>query len=300
VLANLLPGVRELRAPLAAGYLWFVASWIALADRFPSEKEAEGVTRALYRLEDITSAIGLAVAISFAAYLGGALSEALFARVFPVLERALVKVLGKKLFLRGETEFDLFRETLLLVSRRGERALRTLAARILDELRPTDDVLAAEVEVFHRYRTVNEALRRAREVLTPDAERAQAPEEDVRLTTLVGAVLAELQLVETRLIGEQTELYSTADRLGAEAEFRDAVTPPLVGLVVVLAFESSPAWLIGLIPIAMLYWQGVRRRQAHNDLLADALLLGRVEAPIVERLRYRMEDGLRGRVVLPR
>lgn len=303
MLANLLPGIRELRAPLAAGYLWLLFAWLVLEDRVPSRDDAEGLVAAIYRLDDVASIIGAGVAVSFAAYLLGALSESLFARVFRGVERLLAARLHKKLFLLGETEFDLIPETLLAVSDRGARALETLAARVLDELKPSDEALHGEVESFRRYRDLNPPLARARETLTPGDEPKhrvggtvwvpgstdEMGERSLRLTALVGALLGDLQLVETRLIGELSELYSAADRLRAEAEFREAVIPPLAALVALVAFETSPTGVVALVPLVLLYWQGVRRRQARNDLLADALLLGRVEAPTIERLRLRSE-----------
>jgi hypothetical protein len=40
LLAGLLPGLREVRAPLAAGYLWLVAAWVVL---IPGERRSVGV-----------------------------------------------------------------------------------------------------------------------------------------------------------------------------------------------------------------------------------------------------------------
>jgi glycosyltransferase involved in cell wall biosynthesis len=72
VLANLLPGLRELRAPLAAGYVWLLAGWIALEPHVDSDDSR--VFSSLLELGDVASAIGLGVATSFAAYLVGLLS----------------------------------------------------------------------------------------------------------------------------------------------------------------------------------------------------------------------------------
>jgi hypothetical protein len=77
VLASLLPGVRELRAPLAAGYLWLLAAWLLFYDNVPSKEEASGAVDALCGLNDAATAIGLAIALSFLAYIIGSLSQAL-------------------------------------------------------------------------------------------------------------------------------------------------------------------------------------------------------------------------------
>jgi hypothetical protein len=77
VLATLLPGVRELRAPLAAGYLWLLLAWIIMGDRFPTRAEAEragGPLGRLYAVEPLVATAGLLVIASVAAYLIGSLT----------------------------------------------------------------------------------------------------------------------------------------------------------------------------------------------------------------------------------
>src|SRR6185437_6366160 len=76
MLTSLLPGIRELRAPLAAGYLWLAAVWILFAHDVPARHDADGAWADAYRFVDAASVFGLAAAISFAAYLIGTLSVA--------------------------------------------------------------------------------------------------------------------------------------------------------------------------------------------------------------------------------
>jgi hypothetical protein len=68
VLASLLPGVRELRAPLAAGYLWLMSGWLA----WTPECGDSALTDAMCRLDSLISVLGLAVVTSFAAFQGTA------------------------------------------------------------------------------------------------------------------------------------------------------------------------------------------------------------------------------------
>ncbi len=72
-IANLLPGIRELRAPLAAGYIWLLVGWLLLHDRIPGDGDAPVVSD-LYDLADIVGRVGVAAAASLAAYLIGSLS----------------------------------------------------------------------------------------------------------------------------------------------------------------------------------------------------------------------------------
>ena len=71
VIASLLPGVRELRTPLAAGYLWLLSFWLLFDPIFPSREEATGVYESISRLIEEGSIVGLGAAVSFIAYLVG-------------------------------------------------------------------------------------------------------------------------------------------------------------------------------------------------------------------------------------
>jgi hypothetical protein len=75
VLASLLPGLREIRAPLAAGYLWLIVGWLTFHDRVDSGASAPGAVQALKELRDAIGVGGVAAAATFLAYLLGALWE---------------------------------------------------------------------------------------------------------------------------------------------------------------------------------------------------------------------------------
>jgi hypothetical protein len=78
VLSQVLPGLREIRGPLAAGYLWLLFGWLVFN---ASLKEAGGPVGELVELGGEVSDATLAVAASFAAYLVGSLSEDGFRRL---------------------------------------------------------------------------------------------------------------------------------------------------------------------------------------------------------------------------
>lgn len=80
MLANILPGLREIRAPLAAGYLWFVTAWVLLEDRVDTASAGPGSVDALSRLKESLGPGAVGVAVTFVAYVIGALWE-------PVAER---------------------------------------------------------------------------------------------------------------------------------------------------------------------------------------------------------------------
>jgi len=78
MLTSVLPGLRELRAPLSAGFLWLLALWFAAERVVPERTDASGTVASAYRLGGLLETIGLGAALTFAAYLVGSLSVFLF------------------------------------------------------------------------------------------------------------------------------------------------------------------------------------------------------------------------------
>jgi len=78
MLANLLPGLRDLRAPLTAGYIWLLAGYVAFEPLLPSKATATGTWHSLDRLHTTIGPVAAGIAISVLAYLLGAISQEVF------------------------------------------------------------------------------------------------------------------------------------------------------------------------------------------------------------------------------
>ncbi len=74
-ITQLLPGLRDVRGPLIAGYLWLFAGWLLLAGHLP-DRDAAGVYARSFEVGDVLGRAGLAAAVSIAAYLLGSLLQA--------------------------------------------------------------------------------------------------------------------------------------------------------------------------------------------------------------------------------
>ena len=61
VFSSLLPGVRHVRAPLVAGFLWLLGLWLLIAGRIPAREHATGGLRTLIDLGDRMGRISLGV-----------------------------------------------------------------------------------------------------------------------------------------------------------------------------------------------------------------------------------------------
>lgn len=74
LLANLLPGLRELRAPLAAGYVWLLGIWLLFHDEV-HKRHASGAIGAVLTIREQLGPVGLISAATFSAYVVGSLWE---------------------------------------------------------------------------------------------------------------------------------------------------------------------------------------------------------------------------------
>jgi hypothetical protein len=342
MLASLLPGLRDLRAPLAAGYLWLAAGWLFFAPRLPaSVNDAHGVLKDIYRVVDASSPVAVAAGVSFIAYMLGILSTGLLKRervrgvvVWPiqlplmVLHSFVESRWGKRIRDRWPSLQDKLQEVVwryddlfvLPTIRRAELlVLRKLADRamtdsqylrsLIQELGEEDEEYIKGVrEVISIYTggTPEEAISGGiyeenlrREIkqtgldtfLTSSAQyrNRKAIEalvwvaEDVR--QYVSEVRDELKVMPARIVIDNPATFEQWDRLNGEAEFRDAVVPPLVAIIVALgirdAFDSSLAIVLGLVPIAV-FLQGVAKENEAQIQLIEAIEADAIKTTALE------------------
>ncbi len=262
MLTSLLPGIRDLRAPLAAGYLWLVTIWLVAAEHIPDEDEAKGLFESVYRLGDLVTAIGLGIALSFVAYVVGMLSVTLFDAIVKTPLRGTTDLTATSLAARG------------FISKRAKRSLLQGTLSRLSDLREQlngadpRDLIVRELGI--------------------SVGHLQKHESDLA-DSLGYDIFSELPYVASRMIGKEPELFAAQDRLESEAEFRTAIVPPLFGLTVVVAIEASGPWwavvaALGCLLAILVARSSFVSRRERNDLLIDSWFQGRVETPTWERL----------------
>jgi hypothetical protein len=122
MIASLLPGLRDLRAPLAAGYLLLMAAYIWLAPRLP--ETADSATGLIADVYAVARLVGVAVSLaaaSFVAYMLGIVSIGILS---PVLNRVLAYLISAAViaaWLSGAI-LSFLVVTALRATRRTERA----------------------------------------------------------------------------------------------------------------------------------------------------------------------------------
>jgi len=78
LLVNLLPGLREIRAPLVSGYLWLVFLFLAFHEELPSSSKPGPVLEPVFDLAGDLSAPAIAAVTGVAAYLVGSAMQELW------------------------------------------------------------------------------------------------------------------------------------------------------------------------------------------------------------------------------
>ena len=305
LLASALPGLRDLRAPLIAGYLWLLFAWIVSAGHVDSGDAVIG------DILDASSAAGdfaTLVALSVAAYLVGAISQ-------PVSDAARSAVLWvwnadpyNDYGMSAGPPQRMQRLGWMLVGpvvvvwRRLKRFFGVGQATEPPEDDPASWIQEAIPSLGARAEDA--------EILRPALERARALAElvdeggaalplaaqqiGVRLEPRVRALgrelSRELDLPATLLVGDQPMLFSEVDRLRAEADIRTTVAPPLVAIAFAASAQSSAWWLLLALGAFVLLVLGAQRYEQSRKAIRDAMTFGKVESAAVKRFDAWLDE----------
>lgn len=284
MLSSLLPGLREVRAPLIGGYLWLCGLWLAVGPSLPARSRASGLLGDVVELADRLPQWAVFGGISVVAYLIGTLVEDL---VRAVRQRQSATYAyeeftdyGKRPRANASPQADTSLHLLISERVREAHGELTTAGEGISSLsqtliRETDEAYGVENE------------------WAEDAEGQQLQ----LATALHTQTLRELGLVGFRLMGDEPVLYGNVDRTRAEAELRLAVALPLVFIGVVLGFRVGGPWWVGAIVAiglaalgGVLIWQGQIREERANDALVDAMFINKVQPPALDQLRRATQE----------
>ncbi|HJT95625.1 MAG TPA: hypothetical protein VJ777_27400 [Mycobacterium sp.] len=269
ILASALPGFRDLRAPLAAGYMWLVFAWVLIKPDITTRPSNE-VAAAVYDLASSAGPIWIGLATGVVAYLVGSVSQA----VSPALSRGM-----SRMFRHLET-FGGKRMQEWMLEGRSDK----LSYKLVKACRKVGDFgTGAQHDAIAEYELQAVEKLYANPTVTTDG-RVINPDEEIgqKGSAARRALDAELELPATLLLGKEPELFSEADRLKAERELRLAVVPPLSAVSIYLACNQTPWWLFALVPVAVLLLQGHTRNLAFRSLMIGAVQLGAMRSRSVE------------------
>jgi hypothetical protein len=268
VLVSLLPGLRDLRTPLAVGYLWLIGLWLWFGDSFP-RRAADVPDATLRSLFELSTAVGASVvlaAVSFAAYLLGTMLLVRFRWNVVCFEPMMTELnsifkLGipiARFFLKGYGS-PLRNMRSQLDSQFEKKFGGPQAADKLDALSP-------------------------QQFATLTGRRGAPPATgQTRVEVAVSAAECEMEEVGIRLQAANRDIWDTFDRCRAETEFRSAIVLPLSFIIVSATINHSWWWLVGMIAPWWLLVLAARKAIEATATLVQAISLGIVEPPIFDR-----------------
>ncbi|MGW0165978.1 hypothetical protein ACWDWT_12390 [Streptomyces sp. NPDC003343] len=276
MLLNLLPGIRELRTPLASGSPWVLFVWVIVGDDVPEFSKATGLLGRLYELSSFLGKPAVLGALIFCCYLVGAVLQiprnGLIVHLLSVVAFGVAEVVAR---LMGDYG-DLLSGYRWLHEGQSARNTR-LAARLTPK---TIDTFAANF-------VLKDAADDDRRTLSGQTLR------NTRTARTLQLLLADTGELSTRLHAANTDLYQEHDRGAAEADFRINTGIALTFLLVAAAVSSS-AYFLAAVPLSgLLVIRGLARNREANDVLFLALALGIIDSPVVYRDLRRIAHPLR-------
>ncbi|MCA1602438.1 MAG: hypothetical protein LC776_12610 [Acidobacteria bacterium] len=267
-LASLLPGLRELRAPLVSGLLWFAALYFVFSpDLAVTSTQDLG---ALFNAWD--GAIVPAVVIG-ASYLLGSVAQTLVTPPLQWMGRAVRKV---GLWLMGSDPYNFIEDKhgRLVTDRRPLWFFKAIEGI---DLRTWPLSVTARGLLFDAVRN-----RLSKAGVPGHATLAFPYEAAVHALPHTAAQLSQTAPVVYQEY-DRPVVYQEYDRLRAEADLRLAVSIPLI----VLALASPLNWKIAVVTASVvvaivLLLQAVDKLRESHDILANSAYLDYIVIPIVE------------------
>jgi hypothetical protein len=273
ILASLLPGLRDLRAPLAAGYLWLAIIWIAWGREQSNLSDRHDLLGDVHGLAQNAGPVAVGVALSFIAYVLGILSINVLGGVRNFTRRAINQFLRS----RNRTRRTIAKAGQRILSTGGDDENTREIGEELIQWIPFDWHPTATVIVQERWEQANRQQPKGK----PTA---------LFVARFRRLLIKDLPLVPFRLMGKDPELYGEYDRLRSEGDFRLAVADPSLVLTIQLSITESWLWLVALPGVIILQVLGAQKISASNNLLLDAIRAGRVESPVLAMLDAEVQQ----------
>lgn len=275
---NLLPGLRELRAPLAAGYLWLATLWLGLnhAGLVPTTRPVgNGEIAKVWALGGTLGRTVLLAALTFAAYLVGS-----FLEIDP--DGLVAEIIAT---------FVLFRFTPKYVHTPPEELQGAYVSKYYAKQ------VAQLLSYNARLDLMGLLEQRGHIPKTSGGVILATPRTQAMADGIIYRVLDEMPQLASRLLVKNKELYGKYDRLMSEATLRINVSLPLMALFITATWLSnSPIWLqvvltaVSLLIGAIFLRQGFLRTVSAQNVIAQALTIEEIESRNIEPSKILSES----------
>lgn len=257
---NLLPGLRDLRTPLAVGYLWLAVLWLVFESSLPHADEATGLIASVYRIGNLLGPAPSLAIVSFVAYVIGATFTPL-----SLFGNSLQRLVVNNLWL-----------------------IPGLESRMLYAGYSVTDFVRQQARQIHNDPSMDEEkYNRRLEELATDSEMGEmwkGPDREFRIIAYhvereLSGVVAKLQVFD------KEQLYQSYDRSVSEAQFRTGIAMPLLALDIVLAVRG-PWWsIIGLLLPVVLLWQAEVKNREATRIAYESIVHGIIPSSTITSLK---------------
>lgn len=310
MLLNLLPGLRDLRAPLATGFLWLATLWVLLRAEIDPSQSADGSL--LGDLSDLSASLGSPATfagLTFTAYLVGIATTS--GRPPRAIDQTFASIdarrYGREVDLAIHSTLGRFAAKVLrpfgTFGDRGQSAgpyeIAWESILPLHDGGAVLDIIAVgadpELPVQVR-RRVNDSAEHFSERMggeVPD----DYPYRDASVVSMAVAegLSTELPALANRLQIERETIFNRYDRMVAESEFRLTCALPLAALIGAIAYElSSPLPLLAMVFPLVIFVLGVRRYYAARSVIWEAVAQDLIQSDTLTTIRRLVSDALAG------
>jgi len=291
MLASLLPGIRDLRVPLSAGFIWIAAAWTSLGWLLPDEKTAPEFLKSFYVLNTALGATVMLAVVGFVAYVLGIV-------LAPINVRSILqKINGAPVSAASNATFQSHLSRKLLDAKRQKLSVGEVLARFPD-LREVEFARASPSE-----REEMALEQAAEDQPKPSSLDYYVSEDEWEWLLGEGAekigeqAVSELHQAEISLQSANTAVFDRYDRIRAEAEFRSAIAVPLAVLSIALMFRTGIEFLylhalffeLGVVASFYLAQSAASKEELANDVLIQAISAGVSISPTLELLNVRQD-----------
>ncbi len=250
MLASLLPGLRELRTPVAAGYVYLVALLLILGGRIPGKDSAPPSMRWVYTIAEWAGKPTIIAASVFAAYVVGSV-------LLVPASRAARFLGGGYLMNVGKRSYPSFRSSLLTTAFTG-----MLGEFISNRIHPEQAGLPADMATPVQAKPVMDGIE---------------------------VMLRGLAELPTRLYAANKDLYGEYDRLSTEADMKVNLSLAGVVASCTAAAVLDLRWALLCLPFFCLLPRGIWAVRQANDVLVQAIVADIVKSPKFEDYVKRLE-----------
>lgn len=312
--ASLVSAIRDFRTPLIAGLIWLLAAW-AIATLWFNGTTINSKTGA-DALKAEFGPIAVAAVIGMLAYLLGSITESIphvlvlfsylpYYRRSPLAARLIVGLLPRKFGISNRAEKTIFNYIRRRLREFGELLEKHgLFLDVADVLPLLNDALVlmfitqiadaigapSNQEDFSKPKPSPQVLATRIAPVPRVLGFDHSSVEYVAVMQLTFQVYSEFDLLPSRMIGNEAELFTEVDRLRSEAEFRLATVPPLIIATSAIAVRVNILLLAAIPALVIFYLSGIRRRREAGELLADIVATGRVETVVLQRLKAVVDE----------